>query len=321
MSLDFEDQIVELENRIEELIKLNAAPDVQFDTEIAELKKKVQQLIKETYGNLSPWQVVHVARHQDRPHFEDYIEGMSSEFIELHGDRCYGDDRAMICGFATIDGQKVMLIGMSKGRTTNEKIANNFGMANPEGYRKALRLMRLAERYNIPIVCLIDTPAAYPGKEAEERGQAEAIARNLTEMASIETPIIVVITGEGGSGGALGIAVGDIVMMLSFAIYSVIPPEGCAAILWRDSEKAPDAAKALKITAKELLELGVIDEIINEPPGGAHRNKETTILAVKEAILRHLKTLEHVGRKKLVNKRFEKFVKLGKFDDRKYSSH
>lgn len=321
MSMDFEDPIVELETKIKELTDLNSDPDVQFDAEIAELKKKLNALAKKAYANLTPWQTVQVARHPNRPLLDDYIETMFSEFIELHGDRCFGDDRAMICGLATLDGHKVMLIGMSKGRTVDEKIASNFGMANPEGYRKALRLMRLAERYGIPTICLIDTPAAYPGREAEERGQAEAIARNLTEMATIETPIIAVITGEGGSGGALGVALADVVMMLTYSIYSVIPPEGCAAILWRDADRAPEAAAALKITADSLLKLGIVDEIIKEPVGGAHRNRDATILAVKEAVIRHMVNLKRMSAKKLTDRRFDKFAKIGKFDKRKYSSH
>ena len=321
MESDFEQSINEIEEKINELTKLNMNSDVQFDTEIAALKKELKARIKTVYSNLTPWQNVQIARHPDRPVLQDYITGILSQFIELHGDRCFGDDHAMIGGFATIEGRRIMLIGMEKGKNVEEKVKANFGMANPEGYRKALRLMRLAEKYGLPVVCLVDTPAAYPGKEAEERGQAEAIARNLTEMAEIETPVIVVVTGEGGSGGALGIAIGDVVMMLSYAIYSVIPPEGCAAILWRDSAKAADAADALKITANSLLKMGVIDEIIPEPIGGAHRNYEKNFIEVKKAILKHVDRLKHMPVKKLIEKRLEKYARIGKYDNRKYSSH
>ncbi len=238
---------------------------------------------------------------------------MTSEFLELHGDRCFGDDRGIIGGFATIDGQKVMLLGHQKGTTTEENMDCNFGMASPEGYRKALRLMKLAESYSLPVVSLIDTPGAYPGAEAEARGQAEAIARNLTEMSVLEVPVIVIITGEGGSGGAIGIGVGDSIMMLSNSVYSVISPEGCASILWRDGTKAPEAANALKLTAESLKELGIIDEIIPEPEGGAHRNRKKTIQAVKHAILKNLKRLNKTSPRKLVDRRYAKFAGMGKF--------
>jgi acetyl-CoA carboxylase carboxyl transferase subunit alpha len=276
---------------------------------------------KQTEKAPAPWEIVQIARHEDRPLLRDYIDGMFSEFIELHGDRNIGDDAALVGGFAMLGTRRVMLIGMDKGKGVDDKVRCNFGMPNPEGYRKALRLMKLAEKYRLPIVCLVDTPAAYPGKEAEERGQAEAIARNLTEMATIEVPILVVITGEGGSGGALGVSAGDAVMMLSNSVYSVIPPEGCAAILWRDAEKAPEAAQALKVTADSLLELGIVDEIIPEPEGGAHSDYEATFEATREAILRHLKRVSRNKGRRLTEKRFEKFVKMGKFDARKYSKH
>ena len=321
MSLEFEQPLLELEAKITELVSLNEDPKVQFGTEIADLKRKLNSLKKKIYRDLTPWQTVQVARHPQRPLLRDYIAGICSDFVELHGDRAFGDDRAMVGGFATIDKRRCMLIGMSKGRTVEEKIESNFGMANPEGYRKALRLMRLAERFGVPIVCLIDTPAAYPGREAEERGQAEAIARNLTEMFSLEVPIVVVIVGEGGSGGALGIAVGDVVLMMSHAIYSVIPPEGCAAILWRDAARAPEASEALKVTAPSLLELGIIDGIIPEPPGGAHRNHKATCLSIKEELLSQLKRLARISPRKLTERRFEKFAQIGKFDNRKYSVH
>ena len=263
MALDFEKKLLSIEDKIAELTKLDGEGDTHFATEIAELNRKAGTAMKKAYAALTPWQVVQIARHIDRPLLKDYIATICSDFESLHGDRCFGDDKSMMGGFATIGDRKVMLIGMDKGKSVEEKVECNFGMASPEGYRKALRLMKLAETFALPVVCLIDTPAAYPGKEAEERGQAEAIAKNIRDMSTLEVPIVVVITGEGGSGGALGIAVGDVVLMLSYSIYSVIPPEGCAAILWRDADKAPEAAEALKVTSDSLLELGIIDEIIN----------------------------------------------------------
>jgi len=262
---------------------------------------------------MTAWDHVLIARHAGRPTFLDYVDHICSDFIELHGDRLYGDDQALLGGFATIGRQKVMLIGMNKGKTTEEKIAANFGMPNPEGYRKALRLMRLAERYKLPIVCLVDTPAAYPGRGAEERGQAEAIARNLVEMSALETPIVVMITGEGGSGGALAVAVGDVVMMLSHSIYSVIPPEGCAAILWRDGSKGPEAAAALQVDSASLLATGVVDEVIEEPRGGAHEDPIAAMDAVKDAVVRQIKRLKRYSSARLVSKRYDKFAKMGEF--------
>jgi acetyl-CoA carboxylase carboxyl transferase subunit alpha len=321
MDLDFEQPLTEIRERIAELTRLSENPDVQYETEIAELRGKLAAEEKRIYSSLTPWQIVQVARHADRPVLEDFVDGICSDFIELHGDRCFGDDPAMRGGFATIDRHRVMLIGMSKGKTVEDKVKNNFGMANPEGYRKALRLMRLAMKYRLPVVCLVDTPAAYPGKEAEERGQAEAIARNITEMAAVDVPIVVVVTGEGGSGGALGIAVGDVVLMLAYAIYSVIPPEGCAAILWRDAAMASRAAEALKLTADSLLEMGIIDEIVPEPFGGAHRNYEATFASTKEALLKHLRRLKRTSTRKLLDRRFDKYARIGKFDSRKYANH
>lgn len=312
MDPDFEQPLKQIEDRIAELNRLNEEDDVSFDGEIDELQKKLKSLTKRLYGNLSPWQTVQVARHENRPIMQHYIQGLFGEFIELHGDRCYGDDRALIGGLATLNAHRIMLLGMEKGKTTDDKVKSNFGMAKPEGYRKALRLMRLAEKYGLPIVCLVDTPAAYPGKEAEERGQAEAIARNLVVMAGLEVPILVLITGEGGSGGALGIALGDAVLMLSNAIYSVIPPEGCAAILWRDAAKAPEAAEALKLTANSLLRLGVIDEVVAEPPGGAHRDHTATMTVVKEALSRHLTKLKRISTRKLIDRRYEKYSRIGR---------
>jgi len=261
---------------------------------------------------LSPWEIVQVARHPGRPLIGDYIQGMCEDFVELHGDRAFGDDRGLIGGFATIGGERVMLLGHRKGKSVEENIHANFGMANPEGYRKALRLMKLAEKYGLPVVALIDTPGAYPGLDAEARGQAEAIARNLTEMAGLRTPFVAVITGEGGSGGALGIAVGDVVLMLQYAIYSVISPEGCASILWRDGKKAPEAAAALKITAESLKKLGIIDEIIAEPKGAAHSDPAKTVESVRKAVLKHLKALKPVAAETLVQRRYDKYAAMGR---------
>lgn len=261
----------------------------------------------------SAWDVVNISRHPNRPILQDYLSLIFTNFVELHGDRYYSDDLAMIGGFAEIGDQKVMLIGHNKGKNVNENIERNFGMANPDGYRKALRLMKLAERFNIPIVTIIDTPGAFPGIEAEERGQAEAIAKNLTEMASLEVPVICVVIGEGGSGGALGIGVGDKILMLSNSIYSVISPEGCASILWRDAKFAPDAAEALNLTASALYKHGVIDEIIEEPGEGAHTNYEKIAESVKSSILRNLEKYINVSIEELIQRRFEKYSGMGKF--------
>lgn len=263
-------------------------------------------------AHANAWEAVNLARHADRPLLVDYIQGLCDDFIELHGDRAFGDDRALIGGFATIGGERVMLIGHRKGKHVEENIEANFGMANPEGYRKAMRLMKLAEKYRLPVVAFVDTPGAYPGLDAEARGQAEAIARNLTVMAQLRTPFVVVVTGEGGSGGALGIAVGDTVLMLQNAIYSVISPEGCASILWRDGKKAAEAAEALKITAEALLGLGVIDRIIPEPPGGAHLDPASAIATVKQAVLEELAQLRGIGLDDLVSKRYDKFARMGR---------
>lgn len=312
-NLDFETKIAELEAKIAELKESSSEKDTpKVIAQIDELDKKLAQEKERTYANLTAWQSVQVARHPDRPLIRDFIASLCAEFIELHGDRCFGDDNAIIGGFARIEKHKVLLIGHQKGKTVEENISRNFGMARPEGYRKALRLMKLAEKYRVPVISFIDTPGAYPGADAEERGQAEAIARNLAEMAILATPIIVVITGEGGSGGAIGIGAGDVLLMLSNAVYSVISPEGCASILWRDDSKAPEAAEALKITAKSLLKLGVIDEIIPEPPGGAHRDYDGTMKAVKKSLLKHLDRLHGTSAKKLLARRFEKYSKIGR---------
>lgn len=312
MYLDFEKPIKEIEDKISELKELSSKSDVNFSSEIYELEKRCKKKIKEVYNKLSPWQILQIARHSERPVLQDFISIIFSNFFELHGDRCYSDDRALIGGFANLNDHKLMLIGHNKGKNAEENVERNFGMAKPEGYRKALRLMKIAESYNIPIVTFIDTAGAFPGLEAEKRGQAEAIARNLTEMASIEVPIIALVTGEGGSGGAIGIGVGDIILMLSYAVYSVISPEGCASILWRDAKFAPDAAEALKITAPSLLKLGVINEIVDEPLGGAHRNYKETGEQIKKKIIQHLNTLKQYSIKKLIKKRFEMYAKIGK---------
>lgn len=275
--------------------------------------KKTNKTSRKTAPQVSAWDTVQISRHQNRPILQDYIDLVFTNFIPLHGDRYYADDPAIVGGFAQINGEKVMIIGHNKGKNTAENVARNFGMAKPEGYRKALRLMNLAERFNIPIVTIIDTPGAFPGIEAEERGQAESIAKNLTEMAKIEVPIVCVVIGEGGSGGALGIGVGDRILMLSNAIYSVISPEGCASILWRDASYAPDAAEALNLTAKSLLKLEVIDEIIQEPDKGAHTDYKKIAKAVKETITNNLESLKNLSIEKLLDLRFKKFSNMGKF--------
>ena len=314
-ALDFERPIVELEEKIEDLRRLSAVQNVDFSKEIAELEKKVASLCQEVFSRLTPWQRCQIARHPKRPYTLDYIRGLMTDFIELHGDRTFADDRAIVGGLARLDGIPLVVIGHQKGRDTKEKVARNFAMANPEGYRKALRLMRLAERFKKPVVTLVDTPGAYPGIGAEERGQAEAIARNLRVMSELRTPIIVVVTGEGGSGGALGIAVGDSILMLQYAIYSVISPEGCASILWRDPANAPDAADALGLTAETLKRLNLIDEIIPEPLGGAHRNPQEMAVTLKGHLLKELSRLAQISPDELVEGRYEKFRRMGVFEE------
>lgn len=314
IKLDFEAPLDEMEKMLQKLKELQGDNDGEFGEQIRELEEKVQNRRREIYKNLSPWQTVMIARHQQRPLFREYIDMIFSDFIELYGDRRFSDDRAVTGGFARLGKQGVMIIGHNNGRSLEERKIHNFGMAKPEGYRKALRLMKLAEKYNIPVITFIDTKGAYPGLDAEERGQAEAIAVNLVEMARLEVPIISIITGEGGSGGALGIGVGDVILMLSHAIYSVISPEGCAGILWRDSAYAEQAAEALKLTAPSLKELGVADEIIEEPIGGAHNDPEATAASVKKALQKHIKRLKGYSANKLTNKRFEKYSKIGKFN-------
>jgi acetyl-CoA carboxylase carboxyl transferase subunit alpha len=304
--LDFEQPIAELETKIQELAAIGG-----FKDEINRLRAQTEKLKKKIYANLTPWQKVLLARHPRRPYTFDYIDLMCEEFIELHGDRRYSDDPAIVAGLAKIDGKNIMIMGHQKGRDTKEKLRRNFGMPHPEGYRKALRVMQMAAKFNLPLVNLVDTPGAYPGVGAEERGQAEAIARNLRELAILPVPIVVVICGEGGSGGALAIAVGDRILVLEYATYSVITPEGCASILWRDSSKADEAAKALKITSQDLLEFKVIDEVIPEPLGGAHQDWVSAAENVKEAILKNLKQIETIPVNELVNQRIEKFGRMG----------
>lgn len=313
--LDFEKPIAELEKRIRDIRDFATGESLELDREIRVLERRLEKLQKDIYSNLSRWQRVQLARHPRRPLSSDYIDLMCTDFVELHGDRCFADDRAILGGFAKIDGRKVMIIGQQKGKDTKQKLYHNFGMMNPEGYRKALRLMQLAEKFNKPVVVLIDTPGAYPGVGAEERGQAEAIARNLREMAHLQVPIIVVIIGEGASGGALGIGVGDVILMLENSWYSVISPEGCAAILWRDSEKKHLAADALKLSAFDLLELKVIDKIIPEPLGGAQKNPGEQARRVKDEIGQALDSLEPLPSRELVNRRVQKYRRLGSFHE------
>jgi len=311
--LDFERPIVELERKIRDMRDFATEERVDFTEEIGVLEEKLKKLQEEIYSSLTPWQRVQLARHPLRPHSLDYIALMTTDFVELHGDRNFADDKAVVGGFAKMEERAVLVIGQQKGRDTKQKLLRNFGMMHPEGYRKALRLMMLAARFQKPIVILVDTPGAYPGIGAEERGQAEAIARNLKEMSSLQVPIIISIIGEGASGGALGVGVGDRILMLENAWYSVISPEGCAAILWRDSSKAPQAAEALKLTAMDLSKLKVIDKIIPEPLGGAHRNYSQMARILKEEILLALSELELFSPEELMEKRLEKFRKMGEY--------
>jgi acetyl-CoA carboxylase carboxyl transferase subunit alpha len=311
--LDFEKPIIELEQRLSEMRELGK--DLGISDEIRAIEKRVDTLRTTVFDNLTRWQKVQLARHPDRPYTLDYIEAMTEDFIELHGDRTYGDDKAIVGGFCRIGGKPVMLIGHQKGRDTKSNLYRNFGMANPEGYRKALRLMKLAAKFNRPVVTLIDTPGAYPGIEAEERGQAEAIARNLFEMSRLPVPIIVVVIGEGASGGALGIGVGDRILMLEYTWYSVIAPESCSSILWRSWDYKEQAAEALKLTAPDLLEQGIIDRIVPEPIGGAHRDPAQAAGLLRGAIIDELKTLSRVKPDQLIKARIKKFSKIGAFTD------
>lgn len=309
--LDFEKPIIDLEKKIEELRDQSSSSGVDLNPEIQKAKVKLNRLIQKTYSDLTRWQRVQLARHPDRPYTLDYVKRICSDFIEIHGDRYYADDKSIVTGMATIDEYKVVLIGQQKGRTTKENLYRNFGMPNPEGYRKALRAMKLAEKFHRPVITLIDTQGAFPGIGAEERGQAEAIARNLFEMARLRTPIIVVVIGEGASGGALGIGVGDRLLLLENTWYSVITPEGCASILYRDSTKAPLAAEAMKVTARDLEEFKIADEIIPEPTGGAHRDPDRMAQILKNVLLKYLAELAQIPVTELVNQRIEKYARMG----------
>jgi acetyl-CoA carboxylase carboxyl transferase subunit alpha len=314
--LDFEKPLAELERRISELKHMDSEqPDVDITDDVARLEKKLNRMRKQVYSKLTRWQRTQIARHPQRPYTLDYIDLLMEDFVELHGDRCFADDAAIVGGVANFNGRPIMVIGHQKGRNTKEKVVRNFGMPNPEGYRKALRLMKLAEQFKIPVVTLVDTPGAFPGIGAEERGQAEAIARNLIEMADLTVPIISVVTGEGGSGGALALAVANRVMMLEYSIYSVISPEGCAAILWKNQEYSKEAAEAMKITAQDSMDNGIIEEIIDEPLGGAHRDPAVTAKSLGAAIQRRLDELSVMGPEELVVDRWSKFRKIGVFRD------
>jgi acetyl-CoA carboxylase carboxyl transferase subunit alpha len=311
--LEFEKPLLELENRIAEL-RASEEP-LEARDEIAKLEERLARQQQRVYSSLTAWQRAQIARHPKRPHTLDLINLLLEDWVELHGDRVFGDDKAIVGGLATFDGEPVVLIGHQKGRDTRENIARNFGMPHPEGYRKALRLMQFAAKFSKPIITFIDTPGAYPGLGAEERGQAEAIARNLREMAGLPTPVICVVTGEGGSGGALAIGVGNRVLMLEYAVYSVISPEGCAAILWGDAAKAPEAAELMRVTAPDLLKLGVIDAIVPEPVGGAHRNWEATAASLRAALRDQLWQLKSKSEAELIEERQEKFRRIGVFEE------
>jgi acetyl-CoA carboxylase carboxyl transferase subunit alpha len=308
--LEFEKPIAELETRVSELKETASNGELDLDSEIEKLEAKSDKLLRDTYAKLSPWQKAQVARHPERPHFKDYVAGLADDFLPLAGDRSFADDPAIIGGLATIGGHKVMLLGHEKGDDTASRLKHNFGMAKPEGYRKAIRLMRLADRFGLPVVSLVDTPGAFPGVQAEERGQAEAIARSTEECLSLKVPIIAVIVGEGGSGGAVAIAAANRVLMFEHAVYSVISPEGCASILWRTADKAADAAEAMKITAQDQQALGVVDRIVLEPLGGAHRDPERAIANLKEAILEELAGCSALGGEELLRQRRAKYLAM-----------
>lgn len=314
--LEFEKPLAELERRISELRQMNAVENgVNLSDDILRLEKKLARMRRDLYSGLNRWQRTQIARHPLRPYTLDYIQILMKDFVELHGDRCFRDDRSIVGGTAWFHERPIMVIGHQKGRNTKEKVSRNFGMPHPEGYRKALRLMKLAERFHLPILTLVDTPGAFPGIEAEERGQAEAIARNLIEMSDLTVPVVTVITGEGGSGGALALAVANRVLMLENSIYSVISPEGCAAILWKSQDYARDAAEAMKLTASDSLDNGVVEEVIKEPLGGAHQNYQEAALNVGEVIWRHLEELSAMTPEELVEDRWAKFRRIGVFRD------
>ena len=313
--LDFEQSIAELESKIEELRFVQDDSAVDIAEEIERLEKKSAQLTKDIYVKLTPWQISQVARHPQRPYTLDYLALIFTDFEELHGDRAFADDHAIVGGLARFNGQPVMVIGHQKGRDTKEKIYRNFGMPRPEGYRKALRLMKLAEKFGLPVLTFVDTPGAYPGIDAEERGQSEAIGRNLYVMAELKVPVIVTIIGEGGSGGALAIAVGDVLQMLQYSTYSVISPEGCASILWKSADKAPEAAETMGITAPRLKTLGLVDRIINEPVGGAHRDHVTMAQTLKKALQDALTNVSALSTTELLAKRYERLMSYGRFKE------
>ncbi len=314
--LEFEQPIAELEAKIEELRYVGDDSEINISDEIENLRKKSRELTRELFSSLTSWQISQLARHPQRPHTLDYIERIFTDFEELHGDRAFADDKALVCGLARLDGTPVVVIGHEKGRDTREKVERNFGMPRPEGYRKALRLMQLAERFRLPVITLIDTPGAYPGMGAEERGQSEAIARNLMEMAKLRTPVIATVIGEGGSGGALAIGVGDRVNMMGYSTYSVISPEGCASILWKSAEKASDAAEAMGLTAPRLKELGLIDTIIEEPIGGAHREPESAAQGLKAVLMEQLAELQSIELDTLVEQRYQRLMSCGHYTER-----
>jgi acetyl-CoA carboxylase carboxyl transferase subunit alpha len=311
--LDFEQPIAELEAKIDELRYVSDDADVNINEEVARLRDKSRSLTESIFSNLTPWQISQLARHPQRPYTLDYIVRLFTDFEELHGDRQFADDNAIVGGIARLDDRSVMVIGQQKGRDTKEKLQRNFGMPRPEGYRKAMRLMEMAERFRLPVLTFIDTPGAYPGIGAEERGQSEAIARNLYVMARLRTPVICTVIGEGGSGGALAIGVGDRTLMLQYSTYSVISPEGCASILWKSAEKAADAAEALGITSTRLSELGLVDQVISEPLGGAHRDVDATAGNIKEAILAALEKLEQIPPEELIEARYKRLMAYGQY--------
>lgn len=313
--LEFEQPIAELEAKIEELRFVETDSEINISEEISRLQAKSRELTESIFSKLNPWEVSQLARHPRRPYTLDYIERIFTDFEELHGDRAFADDPAIVGGLARLQGKPVMVIGQQKGRGTKEKLKRNFAMPRPEGYRKALRLMEMAERFKLPILTFIDTPGAYPGIDAEERGQSEAIARNLFAMSQLKTPIICTVIGEGGSGGALAIGVGDRVLMLRYGTYSVISPEGCSSILWKSAEKAEEAATAMGITSGRLKELGLIDQIVNEPLGGAHRDMDATALNLKNALLENLEVLESIALDKLLENRYQRLMSFGNYEE------
>ncbi|PDH49509.1 MAG: acetyl-CoA carboxylase carboxyl transferase subunit alpha [Rhodothermaeota bacterium MED-G16] len=315
MSLDFEKPIIELETKLNQMKDIAAKNGKSLDKEALSLEEKIIELKKEIFSNLTRWQKVQLSRHPNRPYFLDYVYKITNEFIELHGDRVAKDDKAMVGGIAEIDGKSVMLIGQQKGRNTKERQFRNFGMSNPDGYRKALRLMKMAEKFNMPVVCLIDTPGAYPGLEAEERGQAEAIAKNIQKMATLKVPVICIVIGEGASGGALGIGVGDKVYMMEFTWYSVISPESCSSILWRSWDYKEQAAEALKLTSKDLKKMKIIDGIIKEPLGGAHNDIDLAAKKLKKVIIEDITELEKIKSDKRIENRINKFSEMGVIND------